>query len=141
MAVGVLRDVWGIAEPADPAADKVTDNGGPAASGWALGASCLPNPSEYASPPGSTTATGDGPTPPTRTCSSTSNSSRTEPIGGRWLTLATGIPIHVLREDRILHEARVTGGDVRRMCDLFGPTVEGALRYLPGTEFDDRDSS
>lgn len=32
MAVGVLRDVWGIAEPADLAADKVTDNGGPAAS-------------------------------------------------------------------------------------------------------------
>jgi hypothetical protein len=65
------------------------------------------------------------------------NSSRTTPIGGRWLTLATGIPIHVLREDRILHEARATGGDVRRICDLFGLTVEAALRYLPGPEPDD----
>ncbi|UUW88728.1 hypothetical protein [Pimelobacter simplex] len=62
------------------------------------------------------------------------NSSRTTPVGGRWLTLATGIPIHVMREDRILHEARATGGDVRRICDLFGLTVEAALRYLPPVE-------
>lgn len=67
------------------------------------------------------------------------NSSRTTPVGGRWLTLATGIPIHVMREDRILHEARATGGDVRRICDLFGLTVEGALRYLPNPELDDLD--
>ncbi|MBU1802716.1 MAG: hypothetical protein KKA97_10870, partial [Actinobacteria bacterium] len=59
------------------------------------------------------------------------NSTRTVPVGGRWLTLATGIPVHVMREDRILHEARATGGDVRRICDLFGLTVEAALRYLP----------
>jgi len=62
------------------------------------------------------------------------NSTRTTPVGGRWLTLATGIPIHVMREDRILHEARATGGDVRRICDLFGLTVDGALRYLPDPE-------
>jgi integrase len=67
------------------------------------------------------------------------NSSRTTPVGGRWLTLATGIPIHVMREDRILHEARATGGDVRRICDLFGLTVEGALRYLPEPDTDDLD--
>ena len=36
-----------------------------------------------------------------------------------------------MREDRILHEARATGGDVRRICDLFGLTVEAAVRYLP----------
>ena len=65
------------------------------------------------------------------------NANRTTPIGGRWLTLATGIPIHILREDRILHEARATGGDVRRICDLFGLSVEGALRYLPDPEPDD----
>jgi integrase len=58
------------------------------------------------------------------------NSSRTTPVGGRWLTLTTGIPIHVLREDRILHEIHATGGDVRRICDLFGMTVSGATRYL-----------
>ncbi|MEP7740442.1 hypothetical protein ABKW28_22590 [Nocardioides sp. 31GB23] len=65
------------------------------------------------------------------------NSNRTAPVGGRWLTLATGIPIHLMREDRILHEARATGGDVRRICDLFGLTVDGALRYLPDPEPDD----
>lgn len=65
------------------------------------------------------------------------NSTRTTPVGGRWLTLATGIPIHVLREDRILHEARATDGDVRRICDLFGLTVEGALRYLPTPDPED----
>ena len=64
------------------------------------------------------------------------NSSRTTAVGGRWLTLATGIPIHLMREDRILNEARATGGDVRRICDLFGLTVEGALRYLPDPEPD-----
>lgn len=64
------------------------------------------------------------------------NSSRTTPVGPRWLTLATGIPVHVMREDRILHEARATGGDVRRICDLFGLTVAGALRYLPDPEPD-----
>jgi len=62
------------------------------------------------------------------------NSTRTTPVGGRWLTLATGIPVHDMREDRILHEARATGGDVRRICDLFGLSVEGALRYLPDPE-------
>lgn len=34
-----------------------------------------------------------------------------------------------LREDRILDEIRATGGDVRRVCDLFGLSVDGALRY------------
>ena len=65
------------------------------------------------------------------------NSSRATPVGPRWLTLATGIPVHVMREDRILHEVRATGGDVRRICDLFGLTVAGALRYLPDPEPDD----
>lgn len=39
-----------------------------------------------------------------------------------------------LREDRILHEIRATGGDVRRLCDLFGLSVEGATRYLKTVE-------
>lgn len=42
-----------------------------------------------------------------------------------------------LREDRILAEIHATGGDVRRICDLFGITIGAALRYdttaaLPG---------
>jgi hypothetical protein len=40
-----------------------------------------------------------------------------------------------LREDRILDEVRATGGDIRRICELFDLSVEGALRYA-GTTFD-----
>ena len=42
-----------------------------------------------------------------------------------------------LREDRILHEIHATGGDVRRICDLFGLSVEGATRYLKTVEHPD----
>ena len=67
------------------------------------------------------------------------NATRTERVGGRWFGLKIGIPIQTLREDRILHEALVTGGDVRRICDLFGLTVEGALRYLPAPNLEELD--
>ncbi|UKA73497.1 hypothetical protein [Arthrobacter sp. FW306-06-A] len=43
----------------------------------------------------------------------------------------------VLREDRILHEIHATGGDIRRVCDLFGLSVEGAARYLHTLEHTD----
>lgn len=33
------------------------------------------------------------------------------------------------REDRILQEIHATGGDVRRICDLFGLGIDAALRY------------
>jgi len=42
-----------------------------------------------------------------------------------------------LREDRILHEIHATDGDVRRICDLFGLSVEGATRYLKTIEHPD----
>lgn len=42
-----------------------------------------------------------------------------------------------LREDRILHEIHATGGDIRRLCDLFGLTVSGATRYLATIEHPD----
>lgn len=38
-----------------------------------------------------------------------------------------GMQVQRIREDRILHEA--TGGDVRRLCDLFGLSIKGAERY------------
>ncbi|MCC6496258.1 MAG: hypothetical protein IT193_08360, partial [Propionibacteriaceae bacterium] len=67
------------------------------------------------------------------------NATRTTPIGYRWLAIATGgVPIHVMREDRIVDEVRASGGDARRICDLFGLTMQGAVRYLPN---DDLDSS
>ncbi|PUB20882.1 site-specific recombinase XerD [Promicromonospora sp. AC04] len=34
-----------------------------------------------------------------------------------------------LREDRILAEAHANGGDMRALCDLFGISIETALRY------------
>ncbi|MGW2045899.1 hypothetical protein ACWCPF_12035 [Streptomyces sp. NPDC001858] len=40
------------------------------------------------------------------------------------------MPISRLREDRLLHEAEATGGDPRRICDLFGLSVGAALRYI-----------
>jgi hypothetical protein len=42
-----------------------------------------------------------------------------------------------LREDRILHEIHATGGDIRRICDLFGLSVAGATRYLNTVEHPD----
>jgi hypothetical protein len=42
-----------------------------------------------------------------------------------------------LREDRIVHEIRAHGGDVRRLCDLFDLSVEGATRYLKTIEHPD----
>ncbi|MFF1301609.1 hypothetical protein [Streptomyces sp. NPDC058307] len=39
------------------------------------------------------------------------------------------MPTSRLREDRLLHEAEATGGDPRRICDLFGLSVGAALRY------------
>lgn len=42
-----------------------------------------------------------------------------------------------LREDRILHEIHATGGDIRRICDLFGLSVYGATRYLNTVEHPD----
>lgn len=34
-----------------------------------------------------------------------------------------------IREDRILDEALATGGDVRRLADLFGLSIEAGTRY------------
>ncbi len=42
-----------------------------------------------------------------------------------------------LREDRILHEVHATGGDVRRICDLFGLSIKGAMRYQAVLEHPD----
>ena len=50
------------------------------------------------------------------------------PIGrGYWQR--TNLRPQALREDRILQEIHASGGDVRRICDLFGLSVESALRY------------
>ena len=54
-----------------------------------------------------------------------------EPVGERWVFLTLGLAggAQALRADRILHEAVATGGDPRRLCDLFGLSIQQASRY------------
>lgn len=56
---------------------------------------------------------------------------RTEPVGHRWVKLAigSGLTATSIREDRILNEAHASGGDQRRLADLFGLSIEAATRY------------
>jgi len=54
---------------------------------------------------------------------------RTEPVGVEWITRTLGMTTQSIREDRILDELHATGGDVRRICDLFGLSIPGAARY------------
>ncbi|MEU9244463.1 hypothetical protein [Streptomyces sp. NPDC048385] len=52
-----------------------------------------------------------------------------EPVSVVWINDTLGMPASRLREDRLLHEADAAGGDPRRICDLFGLSVDAALRY------------
>jgi len=54
---------------------------------------------------------------------------RLVPVGRQFPWRRTDLRPQALREDRILQEIHVAGGDIRRICDLFGLSVEGALRY------------
>jgi hypothetical protein len=53
----------------------------------------------------------------------------TDPTHRDWINRRLGLAAQAIREDRILEEARASGGDVRRLCDLFGLSVSGAERY------------
>lgn len=57
------------------------------------------------------------------------NAVRTRPVSAGWITNTIGISAQLIRQDRILDEALVTHGDVRRICDMFGLTVSSAIRY------------
>jgi site-specific recombinase XerD len=59
---------------------------------------------------------------------------RTRPVGVTYPWMEISIKPQALREDRILGEILATGGDIRRICDLFGMSVAGALRYTTGLE-------
>ena len=50
-------------------------------------------------------------------------------VSHHYVLQTVAMAIQQIREDRILHEALATGGDVRRLCDLFGISVAAALRY------------
>ncbi|WP_246136698.1 hypothetical protein [Leekyejoonella antrihumi] len=62
---------------------------------------------------------------------------RLTPAGRSFPWVHCAVRPQALREDRILHEIHATGGDVRRLCDLFGLSVEGATRYLKTIEHHD----
>ena len=54
---------------------------------------------------------------------------RLTPVGKQFPWHGTTLRPQALREDRILAEIHATGGDVRRICDLFGLSIETAMRY------------
>ncbi|WP_157372446.1 hypothetical protein [Arthrobacter sp. Soil736] len=55
----------------------------------------------------------------------------TSPVGVQWITTPMGMTPQEAREDRILHELHASRGDIRRLCDMFGPSITGASRYAP----------
>jgi hypothetical protein len=59
---------------------------------------------------------------------------RLNPVGKQFPWRNTGLRPQALREDRILQEIHATGGDIRRICDLFGIRVETAMRYAATLE-------
>ncbi len=54
---------------------------------------------------------------------------RTTPVSATWIIDKLSVLPRMIREDRILNEAIASGGDVRRLCDLFGISVITAQRY------------
>lgn len=56
---------------------------------------------------------------------------RLTPVGRPFPWKQVQFKAQTLREDRILAEVLATGGDVKAVCELFGMSVEGVLRYLP----------
>lgn len=54
---------------------------------------------------------------------------RLSPPGRNFPWKKAGVTAQALRADRILYEVEQTGGDVRRICDLFGVSIETALHY------------
>lgn len=62
---------------------------------------------------------------------------RLVPVSRAYPWLHTTLRPQSLREDRILSEIHATGGDIRRICDLFGLSVGGATRYLNTVEHPD----
>ena len=57
------------------------------------------------------------------------NAPRLGPVGRQFTWTNTDLRPQTLREDRILQEIHTNGGDIRRICDLFGLSVSAATRY------------
>lgn len=56
-----------------------------------------------------------------------------------WISLRLAGMAQIMREGRILDELLATGGDLRRLCDLFGLSISGAERYLGALNHPDLD--
>ncbi len=50
-------------------------------------------------------------------------------VSDSWVNTTLDLSAQAVREDRIFDEAAASGGDVRRLCDLFGLSVKAAERY------------
>ncbi|MEU7628653.1 hypothetical protein AB0C34_01520 [Nocardia sp. NPDC049220] len=57
------------------------------------------------------------------------NANTTTPATPWWIRKRLGMTAQSIRMDRILDEAHATGGDLRRLSDLFGLSIAGAYRY------------
>ena len=55
---------------------------------------------------------------------------RTSAATTDWVVATIGMSPQKIREDRILHEVIATGGDARRLCDLFAISNQTAQRYI-----------
>ncbi|WP_171069242.1 hypothetical protein, partial [Actinomadura geliboluensis] len=55
--------------------------------------------------------------------------STTGPVNRCWVNKHLGMPAEAVRQDRIIDEILATGGDLRRICDLFGVTIATAQHY------------
>jgi len=60
-----------------------------------------------------------------------------KPASNKWIATKIGTSARSIRTDRIIQEVRATGGDVRRICDMFGLTVHGAAPYVAVLEHPD----
>lgn len=59
------------------------------------------------------------------------------PASNKWIATKIGTSARSVRTDRIIQEVQASGGDVRRICDMFGLTVHGAAPYLAVLEHPD----
>jgi hypothetical protein len=51
-------------------------------------------------------------------------------VSPQWIRDQLSLPAQSIRFDRILDEAHATGGDIRRLMDLFGISAETAHCYV-----------
>ena len=60
------------------------------------------------------------------------------PVTPWWIRKQLGMSGQLIRQDRILDEAHATSGDLRMLCELFGLSTAGAMRYIETVNSPDR---